>query len=147
MFSFEVEFHYFLSICNPRLATPITRREEANTPAREYFGVRYQQFTTSMGFLAVASPPRNRFNGFVQIRTRRDFFSLAGKGIGLAALSSATIAALLENVQAATKSIDHLSPEEAAAAEDYWATIQNSFVVGRGIINLNNGGVSPSRRI
>jgi isopenicillin-N epimerase len=147
MFSFEVEFHYFLSICNPRLATPITRREEANTPAREYFGVRYQQFTTSMGFLAVASPPRNRFNGFVQIRTRRDFFSLAGKGIGLAALSSATIAALLENVQAATKSIDHLSPEEAAAAEDYWATIQNSFAVGRGIINLNNGGVSPSPRI
>ena len=31
--------------------------------------------------------------------------------------------------------------------EDYWATIQNSFSVTRGIINLNNGGVSPSPRI
>ena len=31
--------------------------------------------------------------------------------------------------------------------EDYWAAIQNSFSVTRGIINLNNGGVSPSPRI
>src|SRR5438094_3007149 len=31
--------------------------------------------------------------------------------------------------------------------DDYWATIQNSFSVTRGIINLNNGGVSPSPRI
>ena len=31
--------------------------------------------------------------------------------------------------------------------EDYWAVIQNSFTVTRGIINLNNGGVSPSPRI
>lgn len=31
--------------------------------------------------------------------------------------------------------------------EDYWSTIQNSFTVTRGIINLNNGGVSPSPRI
>ncbi len=31
--------------------------------------------------------------------------------------------------------------------EDFWATIQNSFTVTRGIINLNNGGVSPSPRI
>lgn len=31
--------------------------------------------------------------------------------------------------------------------EDFWFTIQNSFSVTRGIINLNNGGVSPSPRI
>src|SRR5437763_3142748 len=31
--------------------------------------------------------------------------------------------------------------------EDYWAIIQNAFSVTRGIINLNNGGVSPSPRI
>ncbi|MGH9908354.1 MAG: aminotransferase class V-fold PLP-dependent enzyme, partial [Pyrinomonadaceae bacterium] len=29
----------------------------------------------------------------------------------------------------------------------YWSTIQNAFTVTRGIINLNNGGVSPSPRI
>src|ERR1700730_2250507 len=83
----------------------------------------------------------------VRKRTRRDFLALAGKSLGLAALSSATVASLLENVEAATKTVAHLTPEEAAMDEDYWAIIQNSFSVTRGIINLNNGGVSPSPRI
>ncbi|MGE5208285.1 MAG: aminotransferase class V-fold PLP-dependent enzyme, partial [Alphaproteobacteria bacterium] len=81
------------------------------------------------------------------MRTRRDFISLGGKSLGLAALSSGTVASLLRNVEAAAKNIARLTPEEAAADEDYWATIQNAFSVTRGIINLNNGGVSPSPRI
>ena len=79
--------------------------------------------------------------------TRRNFLSLAGKGLGLAALSSAPIASLLKEIQAATKNVAHLTPEQVAMDEDYWAIIQNSFSVTRGIINLNNGGVSPSPRI
>src|SRR5688572_21521096 len=63
------------------------------------------------------------------------------------ALSSATVASLLNNVKAAGRAIDHLSPLEAALDEDYWATIQQAFSVTRGIVNLNNGGVSPSPRI
>jgi isopenicillin-N epimerase len=78
---------------------------------------------------------------------RRDFLSLAGKGLGLAALSSATVASLLKEIQAATKSVAHLTPQQAAMDEDYWSIIQNAFSVTRGIINLNNGGVSPSPRI
>jgi selenocysteine lyase/cysteine desulfurase len=78
---------------------------------------------------------------------RRNFLSLAGKSLGLAALSSATIASLLQEIQAASKSIAHLPPEQAAMDEDFWFTIQNAFSVTRGIINLNNGGVSPSPRI
>jgi len=78
---------------------------------------------------------------------RRNFLSLAGKGLGLAALSSATVASLLRDVQAARRSIAHLTPEQAAMDEDYWAVIQNSFTVTRGIVNLNNGGVSPSPRM
>ena len=70
----------------------------------------------------------------MQLRTRRDFLSLAGKGLGLAALSSATVASLLRTVEAATKTVTHLSPEEAAMDEDYWAIIQNSFTITRGII-------------
>lgn len=81
------------------------------------------------------------------IRTRRDFLSLAGKSLGLATVSSATVASLLRNLEAATTAVAHLAPEEAATDEDYWSTIQRSFTVGRGIINLNNGGVSPSPRI
>jgi len=84
-----------------------------------------------------------KFNSF----DRRDFIALAGKGLGLAALTSSTIASLLKEVEAATKSVAHLTPEQAAMDEDYWATIQNAFTVTRGIINLNNGGVSPSPRM
>jgi selenocysteine lyase/cysteine desulfurase len=79
--------------------------------------------------------------------TRRNFLSQAGKGLGLAALSSTTIASLLQEIQAASKSIAHLTPAQAAMDEDFWFTIQNAFSVTRGIINLNNGGVSPSPRI
>src|SRR5437762_3926181 len=79
--------------------------------------------------------------------TRRSFLSLAGKSLGLAALSSATVASLLRNVEAASKNVAHLSPEEAATDEDYWSVIQKSFSVTRGIVNLNNGGVSPSPRV
>jgi 4-hydroxy-tetrahydrodipicolinate synthase len=37
------------------------------------------------------------------VRTRRDFLSLAGKSLGLTALSSATLGSLLRNVEAASK--------------------------------------------
>jgi selenocysteine lyase/cysteine desulfurase len=79
--------------------------------------------------------------------SRRDFLSKVGKGLGLAALSSTTVAALLNDVHAATKKIDHLTPEQVAMDEDFWFEIQQAFTVTRGIINLNNGGVSPSPRI
>lgn len=78
---------------------------------------------------------------------RRRFLASAGKGLGLAALSSVTVASLFENLTAAGKAVDHLSPLAVAADEDYWAAIQQAFSVTRGIINLNNGGVSPSPRI
>lgn len=78
---------------------------------------------------------------------RRSFLSFAGKGLGLAALSSATVASLLQEIQAASKSIAHLTPAQAALDEDFWFTIQNAFTVTRGIVNLNNGGVSPSPRL
>src|SRR2546423_6531764 len=78
---------------------------------------------------------------------RRNFLSLAGKSLGLAAISSSTIAGLLQEINAATRSVAHLTPQQAAVNEDYWSTIQNAFTVTRGIINLNNGGVSPSPRI
>lgn len=78
---------------------------------------------------------------------RRHFLSNVGKGLGLMAMSSGTVASLFNVVKAAGRSVEHLSPLEAAMDEDYWATIQQAFSVTRGIINLNNGGVSPSPRM
>ncbi len=79
--------------------------------------------------------------------TRRNFLTKVGKGLGLAALTSTTIAALLDDVHAAAKRVEHLTPQQAAMDEDFWFEIQQAFSVTRGIINLNNGGVSPSPRI
>lgn len=78
---------------------------------------------------------------------RRKFFSSIGKGFGMMALSSTVVGSLFEKLEAKTRAIEHLSPEQVAMDEDFWATIQQSFSIGRGIINLNNGGVSPSPRI
>jgi isopenicillin-N epimerase len=79
--------------------------------------------------------------------SRRNFLSFAGKGLGLAALSVPTIGALVKEVEAASGRVAHLTPQQTAMDEDYWSVIQNAFTVTRGIINLNNGGVSPSPRI
>src|SRR5215467_6395534 len=74
------------------------------------------------------------------MKTRREF-------LGLAALSVPAIGVLLKDVEAASRNVSHLTPEQVAMDEDYWFIIQNAFTVTRGIVNLNNGGVSPSPRI
>ena len=45
---------------------------------------------------------------------------------------------------AASSTVDHLAPGTVAQNEDYWSIIQRSYSVSTQIINLNNGGVSPS---
>ncbi|MEE8586405.1 MAG: aminotransferase class V-fold PLP-dependent enzyme [Acidobacteriota bacterium] len=42
---------------------------------------------------------------------------------------------------------DSASPEEVAADESFWFDVQQAFTVDRSLINLNNGGVSPSPAI
>ncbi len=78
---------------------------------------------------------------------RRGFLNCAGKGLGLAALTSISVASLLEDLRASVRRVESVTPEQAAADEDFWFEIQRSFSVTRGITNLNNGGVSPSPRI
>ncbi|HEU5162115.1 MAG TPA: aminotransferase class V-fold PLP-dependent enzyme [Thermoanaerobaculia bacterium] len=79
--------------------------------------------------------------------SRRGFVSSVGKGVGLAALSWSAVAALAEELQAAAQKVAALTPQQAATEEDFWFQIQQAFTPGRGITNLNNGGVCPSPRI
>ena len=53
----------------------------------------------------------------------------------------------IERVFAASRNVADTSPEKIAADESYWREIQQSFTVDRSLINLNNGGVSPSPRV
>ena len=65
--------------------------------------------------------------------------------------SSATIPALkndgLDRIRSAVASIAARTPMETADDEDFWREIQNAFTLDRTLINLNNGGVSPSPRV
>jgi len=78
---------------------------------------------------------------------RRKFLSAVGKGLGVMALSSSVVAALHQDLEAASRQVAHLTPGQVATDEDFWAAVQQAFSVTRGIVNLNNGGVSPSPRI
>jgi isopenicillin-N epimerase len=62
---------------------------------------------------------------------------------GLAALKADSVS----RARAAAASIDARKPDEAARDEDFWREIQQAFTVDRNIINLNNGGVSPSPKV
>ena len=46
--------------------------------------------------------------------------------------------------EAASRAVGHLDSGTIAQNEDYWSVIQRSYSVSTQIINLNNGGVSPS---
>lgn len=76
------------------------------------------------------------------MKTRREFLNSM---FGTAAV---TIPALrsdgIERILSATSFVADRSPEEVAQDEDFWLEIQQAFTVDRSLVNLNNGGVSPS---
>ncbi len=53
----------------------------------------------------------------------------------------------LAQVQAAVRAVGARSPADLADDEDFWLEIQQAFTLDRTLINLNNGGVSPSPRV
>jgi len=53
----------------------------------------------------------------------------------------------IDRILAASRDAMGSSPDEVARSEDFWREIQQAFTVDRSLINLNNGGVSPSPRI
>jgi selenocysteine lyase/cysteine desulfurase len=53
----------------------------------------------------------------------------------------------LERLLSAAGFVAGRSPEQVAQDEDYWFEVQQAFTVDRSIVNLNNGGVSPSPRV
>jgi isopenicillin-N epimerase len=81
--------------------------------------------------------------------TRRDFLGALGLPTAAAALAVAGVAFDPARAAAAVRAANALpvaagTPDEVAADEDYWAEIARAYTVDRSIVNLNNGGVSPS---
>lgn len=75
---------------------------------------------------------------------RRVFLKQAATLAGAFSVNSLFNQAHAAEWEKASQKINHLSPAQAAEDEDYWSVIQRSYTVNPNIINLNNGGVSPS---
>jgi len=78
--------------------------------------------------------------------TRRSFLRTASGAAALTGFASFREGGI-ERVLAASRATDGMSPEAVAANEDFWREIQQAYTVDRSLINLNNGGVSPSPRV
>jgi isopenicillin-N epimerase len=53
----------------------------------------------------------------------------------------------IDRLLSATGFLSARSPDEVASDEDFWFEVQQAFTVDRSLINLNNGGVSPSPKV
>ena len=79
--------------------------------------------------------------------SRRKFIQKAGLLASAFSATSLFNQAYAVDIEHANKKIAGLTPGKVAADEDYWATIQQAYTVNPNIINLNNGGVSPSPKV
>ena len=77
--------------------------------------------------------------------TRRNFLGTIG-GPALAAGTLATVPIRWSDALAAARELAATpgSPDEIAQEEEFWVGIQRAFTTDRSLVNLNNGGVSPT---
>ena len=78
---------------------------------------------------------------------RRNFLNKAGALTATAFFSSLTKPAWSRNLERALRDAEGVSADALAGEEDFWYYIQQSFASPSGLINMNNGGVSPAPKI
>src|SRR5437868_7514387 len=75
---------------------------------------------------------------------RRSFLQKAGALATTAFFSSVSKPAWARGLQRALHDVEGIPADSLATDEEFWYYIQQSFTVSPGLINLNNGGVSPA---
>ncbi len=78
---------------------------------------------------------------------RRSFLDVLGTFSATALLSTLTRPAWSRNLDKALVQAGQRPAHELAGDEDFWYYVQQSFTTSPELINLNNGGVSPSPKI
>lgn len=78
---------------------------------------------------------------------RRTFLQQVGLMAGAFSANSLMNQLHAAEWEAAERRIGNQLPEAVAADEDYWSVIQQAYTVNPNLVNLNNGGVSPSPRV
>src|SRR4029078_6316561 len=75
---------------------------------------------------------------------RRRFLQTVGAFSAAGFFSSISQPAWSRNLHKALREAEGVAPADLASEEDFWYYIQQAFTVSPGLINLNNGGVSPA---
>ena len=75
---------------------------------------------------------------------RRIFLKQAATLAGAFGVNSLFNQAHAADWQTASQKVKNLTDAQVATDEDFWRVVQQSYTVNPNIINLNNGGVSPS---
>src|SRR6201991_1888656 len=78
---------------------------------------------------------------------RRSFLDVLGAFSATTLLSAFTRPAWSRDLDKALLRAEDRLPHELAGDEDFWYFVQQSFTVSPELINLNNGGVSPSPKV
>src|SRR5580765_3085861 len=78
---------------------------------------------------------------------RRKFIQQLAFSAGAFSAGSLFNQLFAENFRQAEKKIGGMSSSAITRDEDYWAVIQQAYTVNPNIVDLNNGGVSPSPRV
>ena len=76
--------------------------------------------------------------------TRRSFLKKSAAVISLSAVPELIYS---ENFKTEINRVKHLPADVVAEDEDFWRTIKEAYTASATIINLNNGGVSPSPKV
>ncbi len=94
-------------------------------------------------YILLAQTPCMAYIACMPPTDRRSFLKL-GALAGAFSSNSLFQQAHAEAWKSASAHIGDMAPIEAAQNEDYWSVIQRGYSVSPQIVNLNNGGVSPS---
>jgi len=78
---------------------------------------------------------------------RRQFIQQVGLLAGAFSANSLFNQLHAASLEKANLSVRHKTNDMVAQDEDYWSIIQQAYTVSPAMINLNNGGVSPSPRV
>src|SRR5579871_518965 len=79
----------------------------------------------------------------MSLQNRRSFLKMSALA-GAFSTNSLFHQAHAEEWHAAAAAVSHMDGKEVAQNEDFWSVIQRGYTVSPEIMNLNNGGVSPS---
>ncbi len=79
--------------------------------------------------------------------TRRSFLTAFAKAGAASVIAASFNEKGIAHALDSTRFVSGRTPDDVAMDEDFWLEIQRAFTVDRTLINLNNGGVSPSPKV